>query len=49
MMLNALNFFVAGYPSLQKKKLSSSLYPSNFFANTPDCIQLDAGSGNQKN
>lgn len=49
MMLNTFKFLVASYPSLQKKKLSSSLPPSNFFANTPDCIQVDAGSGNQKN
>lgn len=49
MMLNAFKFLVAGYPFLQKEKLSSSLPPSNFFANTPGCIQLDAGSGNQKN
>lgn len=31
-MLNAFKFPVAGYLSLQKKKLSSSLPPSNFFA-----------------
>lgn len=48
-MLNAFKFPMAGYPSLQKKKLSSSLPPSNLFTNTPDYIQLDAGSGNQKN